>query len=86
MPHAYTENQLIERPAIGLLELDWVPVAVEEQRIRNELRRGFQKHLLRFRRAEQMETPDEWNVERCKPRVVTRHIQSAAAGRGELLF
>ena len=42
---------------------DWVPVAVEEQRIRLETRRGFQKHLLRFRRAEQMETLDEWNVE-----------------------
>ncbi len=47
----------------GLRELDWVPVAVEEQRIRTETRRGFQKHLLRFRRAEQMQTLDEWNVE-----------------------
>ena len=42
---------------------DWVPVAVEEQRIRLEARRGFQKHLIRFRRSEQMETLDEWNVE-----------------------
>ncbi len=42
---------------------NWVPVSVEEQRIRNEARRGFQKHLLRFRRREQMETLDEWNVE-----------------------
>ena len=40
-----------------------MPVAVEEQRIRNEARRGYQKHLIRFRRAEQMETLDEWNVE-----------------------
>ncbi|HOC00802.1 MAG TPA: DUF932 domain-containing protein [Verrucomicrobiota bacterium] len=47
----------------GLREHDWVPVAVEEQRIRNQARRGFQKHLIRFRRAEQMETLDEWNVE-----------------------
>jgi hypothetical protein len=47
----------------GLRQHDWVPVAVEEQRIRNETRRGFQKHLIRFRRAEQMETLDEWNVE-----------------------
>lgn len=31
----------------GLRDLDWVPVAVEEQRIRSEARRGFQKHLLR---------------------------------------
>ena len=47
----------------GLRAQDWVPVAVEEQRSRTEARRGFQKHLLRFRRAEQMETLDEWNVE-----------------------
>ena len=47
----------------GLREHNWVPVAVEQQRIRNEARRGFQKHLIRFRRAEQMETLDEWNVE-----------------------
>ncbi len=47
----------------GLREHDWVPVDVEEQRIRKEARRGFQKHLIRFRRAEQMQTLDEWNVE-----------------------
>jgi hypothetical protein len=47
----------------GLRDQDWVPVDVEEQRIRNEARRGFQKHMLRFRRAEQMATLDEWNVE-----------------------
>ena len=47
----------------GLRDENWVPVDVEEQRIRTETRRGFQKHLLRFRRAEQMETLDEWNVE-----------------------
>lgn len=47
----------------GLREQNWLPVEVEEQRIRKEARRGFQKHLLRFRRAEQMETLDEWNVE-----------------------
>jgi hypothetical protein len=46
-----------------LRQQSWVPVEVEEQRIRNEARRGFQKHLIRFRRAEQMETLDEWNVE-----------------------
>lgn len=51
------------RIVAGLREHDWMPVATEEQRIRNETRRGFQKHLIRFRRAEQMETLDEWNVE-----------------------
>jgi hypothetical protein len=47
----------------GLREHDWVPVDVEEQRIRKEARRGYQKHMIRFRRAEQMATLDEWNVE-----------------------
>lgn len=47
----------------GLRAYDWVPVNVEEQRIRTEARRGFQKHLLRFRLAGQMATLDEWNVE-----------------------
>ena len=47
----------------GLRDQNWVPVAVEEQRIRSEARRGFQKHLIRFRLASQMETLDEWNVE-----------------------
>jgi len=47
----------------GLREHDWVPVQAEEQRVRCENRRGFQKHLIRFRRTEQMETLDEWNVE-----------------------
>jgi hypothetical protein len=47
----------------GLRELQWLPVDVEEQRIRTETRRGFQKHLVRLRLAGQMETLDEWNVE-----------------------
>ena len=47
----------------GLREKNWVPVAVEEQRVRLTARLGFQKHLIRFRRAEQMQTLDEWNAE-----------------------
>ena len=47
----------------GLGGQGWVPVAVEEQCIRNEARRGYQKHLLRFRRSKQMATLGEWNVE-----------------------
>ena len=47
----------------GLRAQEWLPVDVEEQRSRKEARRGFQKHLIRFRRAEQMATLDEWNVE-----------------------
>ena len=47
----------------ALRKLDWVPVNVEEQCIRKEARRGFQKHVIRFRRTEQMERLEEWNVE-----------------------
>jgi hypothetical protein len=47
----------------GLREKDWLPVVVEEQRVRLTARLGFQKHLLRFRRAKEMQTLDEWNAE-----------------------
>src|ERR1051326_3479428 len=47
----------------GLREKHWLPVHVEQQRARSSERIGFQKHLIRFRRAEQMETLDEWNAE-----------------------
>ena len=47
----------------GLREKSWLPVHTEQQRARSQLRFGFQKHLIRFRRAEQMQTLDEWNAE-----------------------
>jgi len=47
----------------GLREKHWLPVRVEQQRVRTASRFGFQKHLIRFRRAEQMQTLDEWNEE-----------------------
>ena len=51
------------RIIVGLRAQGWVPVTVEEQSIRLEPRRGFQRHLLRLRLADQMATLDEWNVE-----------------------
>lgn len=47
----------------ALRERDWVPVSVEQQCVRSVSRIGFQKHLIRFRRSEQMQTLDEWNAE-----------------------
>lgn len=47
----------------GLRQKDWLPVTVEQQRVRLTGRIGFQKHLIRFRRAEQMQNLDEWNEE-----------------------
>ena len=48
---------------LALREKGWLPIDVEEQRVRVSSRLGFQKHLIRFRRAEQMQTLDEWNAE-----------------------
>ncbi len=47
----------------GLRAKAWVPVDAEQQRPRCPARFGFQKHLIRFRRAEQMQTLDEWNAD-----------------------
>lgn len=47
---------------VGLQEANWAPVQVEEQRPRKVERLGFQKHLIRFRQVEQMQSLDEWNV------------------------
>lgn len=47
----------------ALGERGWVPVDVEQQRVRIAARLGFQKHLIRFRRAEQTPSLDEWNAE-----------------------
>jgi hypothetical protein len=47
----------------GLRGKNWLPVAVEQQRVRISMRCGFQKHVVRFRRAEQMQNLDEWNEE-----------------------
>lgn len=51
------------RVVAGLRETNWVAVDVEEQRIRQERRRGFQKHMIRFRLAAQIVSLDEWNIE-----------------------
>ena len=40
----------------GMRENGWVPVRAEQQSVRTEARRGFQKHLIRFARVEHLET------------------------------
>jgi len=47
----------------GLREKNWLPVSVEQQRVRTQTKVGFQKHVIRFRRSEQMQSLDEWNEE-----------------------
>jgi len=40
----------------GMREIGWMPVAAQQQLVRNDERRGFQKHLLRFQRREHVGT------------------------------
>ena len=52
-----------DRVVARMREAGWLPVDVEEQRCVSADRVGFQKHAVSFRRAEQMQTLDEYNVE-----------------------
>jgi hypothetical protein len=61
----------------GMRENGWVPVRAEQQSVRTEARRGFQKHLIRFARAEYLET---WEKNQVRPEVVllNSHDKSSA--------
>ena len=61
----------------GMRENGWAPVRAEQQSVRTEARRGFQKHLIRFARAEQL---DSWEKNQVRPEVVllNSHDKSSA--------
>src|SRR3984893_4889208 len=61
----------------GMRENGWVPVRAEQQSVRTEARRGFQKHLIRFARAEHLDT---WEKNQVRPEVVllNSHDKSSA--------
>jgi hypothetical protein len=48
-------------------ENGWVPVRAQEQSIRTEARRGFQKHVVRFARVEHLQS---WEKNQVRPEVV----------------
>src|SRR6201993_5122702 len=48
----------------GMRENGWVPVRAQEQSIRTEARRGFQKHVVRFARVEHLQT---WEKNQVRP-------------------
>src|SRR5258708_14119334 len=58
-------------------ENGWVPVREQEQSIRTEARRGFQKHVVRFARVEHLQT---WEKNQVRPEVVlvNSHDKSSA--------
>src|SRR5260370_28098895 len=51
----------------GMRENGWVPVRADQQSVRTEARRGFQKHLIRFARAEHLAA---WDKNQVRPEVV----------------
>jgi len=53
----------------------WLPVWVSEQRVRLDTRQGFQKHMIRFQRADQVGQPAEYLPEVC---LVNSHDRSSA--------
>jgi hypothetical protein len=55
----------------------WLPVRAEQQSVRTEARRGFQKHLIRFARAESLES---WAKNEVRPEIVllNSHDKSSA--------
>ena len=61
----------------GMRENGWVPVRAEQQSVRAEARRGFQKHLICFARAEHLAT---WDKNQVRPEVVllNSHDKSSA--------
>jgi len=61
----------------GIRENGWVPVRAQEQSIRTEARRGFQKHVVRFARVEHLQS---WEKNQVRPEVVlvNSHDKSSA--------
>src|SRR5258708_9090994 len=61
----------------GMRDNGWVPVRAEQQSVRTEARRGFQRHLIRFARVEHLDT---WQKNQVRPEVVllNSHDKSSA--------
>ena len=63
----------------GIRENGWVPVRAQEQSIRTETRRGFQKHVVRFARVEHLQS---WEKNQVRPEVVLVTVTIKAAVTG----
>src|ERR1700720_3926375 len=60
----------------GMRDHGWLPVRAEEQRVRTQTRQGFQKHLIRFARVENL----NWTKNEVRPEIVllNSHDKSSA--------
>lgn len=59
----------------GMADQGWVPVAAQEQLVRDESRAGFQKHMLRFAHRNDLQRP---GAERAEIVIVNSHDRSSA--------
>jgi len=58
----------------GMRQAGWLPVHAEEQRVRLDGRKGFQKHIIRFQRQGQALTKGEYTTEVC---LINSHDRSS---------
>ena len=77
--HARTSSRYSFLPTSSILsgmeEQGWVPVAAQEQIVRDESRAGFQKHMLRFAHRDDLQRP---GAERAEIVIVNSHDRSSA--------
>lgn len=59
----------------GMSEQGWMPVAAQEQLVRDQSRDGFQKHMLRFAHRDDLQRP---SAERAEIVIVNSHDRSSA--------
>jgi hypothetical protein len=62
----------------GMRDHGWLPVRAEQQRVRTEARRGFQKHLIRFARVENLQGWTTKNEVRPEIVLLNSHDKSSA--------
>lgn len=78
-PHARTSGRYSFLPTSsilsGMAEEGWLPVAAQEQLVRDQSREGFQKHMLRFAHRDDLQKP---GAERPEIVVVNSHDRSSA--------
>lgn len=77
--HARTSSRYSFLPTSSILsgmsEQGWMPVAAQEQLVRDESRDGFQKHMLRFAHRDDLQRP---GAERAEIVIVNSHDRSSA--------
>ncbi len=77
--HARTSSRYSFLPTSSILsgmeEQGWLPVAAQEQIVRDESRAGFQKHMLRFAHRDDLQRP---GAERAEIVIVNSHDRSSA--------